>query len=68
MEAQGPNVITAEHISVSDMGSTRVLNCKFGDDIIRAKILRDQPVPKLGRINLLLPSEKLLAYQDGRIV
>lgn len=68
MEAQGPNVVTAEHISVSDMGSTRVLNCKIGDDIIRAKILRDQPVPKLGPIYLHLPSEKLLVYQDGEIV
>lgn len=68
VESLGPNVITAELLSFSDMGSIRVLNCKFGDSVIRAKILRDAPVPGLGPINLLLPSEKLLAYQDGEIV
>lgn len=67
-DATGPNVITAEHISVSDMGSTRVLTCSYGDDVIRAKILRDQPVPNLGPINLLLPPDKLLAYRDGHLV
>jgi glycerol transport system ATP-binding protein len=66
--ATGPNVITAEHVSVSDMGSTRVLTCKLGDDIIRAKILRDDPVPRLGPIQLRLPAEKVLAYHDGNLV
>lgn len=67
-EAGGPNVITAEHIAVSDMGSTRVLNCEYGGDVIRAKILRDEPVPKLGPIKLFLPPDKVLAYRDGHLV
>lgn len=66
--AEGPNVITAELTSVSDMGATRVLNCTIGDDIVRAKILRDEPVPGPGPIRLRLPADKLLVYQDGNLV
>jgi glycerol transport system ATP-binding protein len=67
-ESTGPNVIAADNVAVSDMGSTKVLTCRIGDETIRAKIVRDQPVPQLGPINLLLPPEKLLAYRDGHLV
>lgn len=64
----GPNVITAEHVAMSDMGATRILTCTVGDSVIRAKILRDAPIPQRGPINLLLPQDKVLAYQDGNLI
>ncbi|MFZ2501373.1 MAG: ABC transporter ATP-binding protein [Nocardioides sp.] len=67
-ESAGPNVITVDNLAVSDMGSTKVLTCKVGDEIIRAKIGRQQPVPKLGPTKLLLPPDKVLAYRDGHLV
>lgn len=67
-DAAGPNVIAADNVAVSDMGSTKVLTCRIGQETLRAKIMRDQPVPKLGPIKLLLPPEKVLAYRDGHLV
>ena len=67
-DSAGPNVIAADNVAVSDMGSTKVLTCKVGDETIRAKIVRDQPVPKLGPIKLLLPPDKVLAYRDGHLL
>ncbi len=67
-ESTGPNVLTVEHLGASDMGSTKILNCKLGNTQIKAKILRDEPLPRLGQINLLFPQDKLLAYREGQLL
>ena len=62
------NVIVADFISYDDIGSSRILNCKFDSQAIRVKIPRGHPVPNRGKINLKLPKEKLLTYQDGMLL
>lgn len=64
----GVNVVTAEHVASADLGPTRVLTCTLGDQVVRVKILRSDPVPSLGQIQLEFPSHKVLAYQDGFLI
>jgi glycerol transport system ATP-binding protein len=62
------NVIAADFLSYDDVGSNRILNCRFDGQPIRVKVPRSDELPTRGRINLKLPSEKLLTYQDGLLI
>jgi glycerol transport system ATP-binding protein len=64
-EGTGENVVTADFFSHDDLGSTRVLNCRFGTGVIQVKVPRSFEVPHHGPINLRLPKGNLLAYREG---
>lgn len=61
----GENVISAELIGIDDLGSTRILNCRFGEGIIKAKIPRSTTPPPLGKVGLRLPKEKVIGFKGG---
>lgn len=67
-ESFGPNTIKAQYVSMSDMGATKVMTCRVGDQLIKAKVPRGQTVPKEGSVGLLLPAKKLLTYREGSII
>ena len=64
-DGTGENVVAAEFLSHDDLGSTRILNCRFGGSVIKVKVARSFQIPQPGRINLKLPKTNLLAYRDG---
>lgn len=64
-QGSGDNVVTADFFSHDDLGSTRILNCRFGTGVIKVKVARSFEVPNHGPINLKLPKSNLLAYREG---
>jgi glycerol transport system ATP-binding protein len=64
-QGTGENVVTADFFSHDDLGSTRILNCRFGTGVIKVKVARSFEVPNHGPINLKLPKSNLLAYREG---
>lgn len=61
----GENVISVELLGVDDLGSTRILNCRFEGQFIKAKIPRSITPPLLGQITLRLPKSKVIGFKGG---
>jgi glycerol transport system ATP-binding protein len=65
VNSAGENVLSTNLIGFDDLGATRILNCQFGDGVIKARVPREFAIPARGEVLLKLPAEKLLSYQDG---
>jgi glycerol transport system ATP-binding protein len=61
----GENVVSAELVGVDDLGSTRILNCRFEGQFIKAKIPRSVTPPALGTVGLRLPKAKVIGFKGG---
>ena len=61
----GENIVSAEFVGYDDLGSTRVLNCRLGAELIKVKVARALQIPQLGQIYLEFPKANLLAYREG---